>query len=177
MPQDHHRFYLIGGTCADPDIRLCKNRIAADIVEKCAGCFDRRNVMLARGWDPCSLIYRLHGSLAFPKSKLMRDDSCGDVEILTELCVKLEPVLIVGFDPVNAAIPESQESNSPVDLAIVFERIDFVILSQRIFNSFAQRIIRSIANAKNGHTIVVQPVAEMPVILGEIRRNKYEVHK
>ena len=83
----------------------------------------------------------------------------------------------VGFDPVYASIPESQECDGAIDLTVVFERIDFVILSQRVFNSFAQRVIRSIANAKNGDTIAVQSVTEMPVILREIRCNKNEVHK
>ena len=133
--------------------------------------------MLACRRDPCGFVHRLHGCLAFPQRKIIRLYSCGNVKILPQLCVKLQPVFVVGFDPVYAAIPESEECDGSIDLTVVFERIDFVILSQRVFNGFAQRVIRSIANAKNGDTIAVQPVTEMPVILREIRCNKNEVHK
>lgn len=110
-------------------------------------------------------------------SKIIRHDSRGDIEILPEPGVKPEPVLVVGFYPVDTSVSESQERDRAVDLVVVFERVNFVVFSQSIFNSYTERVVRSIANAKNGHTVAVQPVAEVPVILGEIRRNKYEVHK
>ena len=129
---------LEGGVSSDTDVRLCEYRISACLINKSACCFDGRYMMLACRRDSRGLVYRLHGCLAPPQSKLIRHYSRCDIEILPELCIQLKPVFIIGFDPVDASVFEREKGDGTVNLAVVFERVDFVILSQRVFNSFAE---------------------------------------
>ena len=161
--------YLIGCSRADSYVRFRKNRLSADLIDKLQRGVYCRHTVLARGRDARSLVNRLHCCLALPESQLAGLDSSCDVEILPQLCVKLKPVLVVGLDPVDAAMSESEVGDRAVDLAVILHGVHFVILSKRSFQVIVQRIVRSVSDAQNIHAVLVQPAAEVPGKLGDIK--------
>ena len=125
--------------------------------------------MLTGRRNACGPVNRLHCGLALPQRKLIRHDPCRNVEIFSEPCVQLQPVLIVGFDPVDASVFESKESNGAVDLAIVFHGIDLIILGKRSFEHVAERIIGSVPYAQDPDSVRVEPVAKIAEVIRKIR--------
>ena len=55
------------------------------------------------------------------------------MEFSPEAGIPLQPVFIVGFQPVDLSVLENQESNAAVHFLIVFKAANFVILVQAVF--------------------------------------------
>ena len=140
----------------------------ADLIDEGQSIFNGGYAVLAGGRDTCSLVDRLHSRFAFPERKLIRLYACRYVEILSQLSVEFQPVLVVGFDPVNTAVLESKICDRTVDLAVIFHGIHFIILSQRSFQIIVQRIIRSITDAQNVGAVKVQSVTEITEVIRKV---------
>ena len=66
-------------------------------------------------------------------------------------------------------MPESEVGDRAVDLAVILHGVHFVILSKRSFQVIVQRIVRSVSDAQNIHAVLVQPAAEVPEVVREVR--------
>ena len=89
-----------------------------------------------------------------------------------------QPVLVIGLQPVDAAILEGEEGHGTVNFVIVFHGTDLVILGQALLQLGHQLIIGLITNTQHIHAVVAQFTAELPIIGGEIRGNKNKIlHK
>ena len=53
-----------------------------------------------------------------------------DVEIRPQGSILLQPVLIVGLQPVNAAVLEDEKCHGPVHFVLIFQAADFVVFVQ-----------------------------------------------
>ena len=99
----------------------------------------------------------------------------GDVELGAQGGVALQPEFVVGFQPVDLAVLEGQESDGAVYFVPVFKAGDLVILMQGFAQLGTQLIIGAVADAENAHAVLLQLVAEHPVGIGEVRRQEDKV--
>ena len=131
--------------------------------------------MVAGGGNARFLVVFFHLALVLDAGHVLRLEAGGDVEIGTQGSVPLQPVLVVGFQPVDAAMLEREERHGTVDLIIIFEVADFVVLVQAFFQLRLQLIIGLVADAQHVHSVVFQLPAELPVVGGEVGRNKDKI--
>ena len=111
-----------------------------------------------------------------PRSDLGRLDPRRDVKIRAEARVFFEPVLVVGFEPVRVSVPGGEMRGGALDLVVVFERVDAIIFGERVLQRLIQRVERRVADPEDVRAVFLQPVAELPVGMGEIGGNEDEIH-
>ena len=102
-------------------------------------------------------------------------EAAGDVEIGAQSGIPLQPVFVVGLQPVDAAILEGEEGHGAVDLVIIFEAADLVILVQAVLQLRLQLIVGLVADAKDVHAVIFQLPAELPVVRREVRGDKDKI--
>ena len=56
----------------------------------------------------------------------------GDVEVGTQLCVLCQPEFVVGFQPVDLAVTESEVSNSLVHFVVVCQTVYLIIFGETV---------------------------------------------
>ena len=155
-------------------VRLDHNGIAHFLDE----LFAARKIVyhvVAGGGNARFLVVFFHFALVLDAGHILRLEAGGDVEIGTQGSVPLQPVLVVGFQPVDAAMLEREERHGTVDLIIIFEVADFVVLVQAFFQLRLQLIIGLVADAQHVHAVVFQLPAELPVVGREVGRNKDKI--
>ena len=131
--------------------------------------------MITGGYDTDLLIIFLHLGLVLDAGHVLHLEATGDVEVGTQLGVLFQPVFVVGLQPVDAAVLVDEEGNSAVDFVIVFQTANLVVLVQAVLQIGVQLIIRLIADTQHVHAVVLQLLAELPVVCREIGGNKNDV--
>ena len=76
------------------------------------------------------MVVFLHGGLVLDLVHLMELGAGGDVELGTQPCVTHQPVLVVGFQPVDLAIFIGEERNSLENLIIILQLADNSLIHQ-----------------------------------------------
>ena len=83
--------------------------------------------MVARHRDAGFYVKLLHPGLILNAGDIAYLETACDVEIRSQLRVPFQPVLIVGFQPVNAAVLEDEKCHSPVYFVLIFQAADLVV--------------------------------------------------
>ena len=99
------------------------------------------------------LIKLLHTGFAFDPWHITLLKSTGNVKSSSQLCILFQPVLVVGFQPVDRTIFKDQKCHTPVNFIIVFQVAYLIIFCQVLFQILAQFIIWLIADSQNIHAI------------------------
>ena len=97
------------------------------------------------------------------------------MEVGAQGSVPLQPVFVVGLQPVDAAILEGKKGHGAVDLVVVFQTAHLVVLVQAVLQLWLQLIVGLVADAQHIHSVVFQLTAELPVVGGEVGRNKNKI--
>ena len=131
--------------------------------------------MIARRGDARPVIVFLHAGLEADALDILVAEAPGDVEIGAQGGVLLQPVLVVGFQEVDAAVFEDEEGHRAVDLVVILHVVHTVILGQRLAQLGAQAVIGLVPDAEDVDAVVVQLMAEVPVVFGKIRGHEDHV--
>ena len=102
--------------------------------------------VVAGGGNARFLVVFFHLALVLDAGHILGLETGGDVEIGAQGSVPLQPVLVVGFQPVDAAVLECKERHRAVDLIVIFQAADFVVLVQALFQLRLQLIIGLVAD-------------------------------
>ena len=165
---------LVGIGCAHAVIRLYHHRVA-HLVDELPAALVIVHHVVACGGDAGLLVILLHLALVLDAGHIGGLEAGGDVEIGAQGCVPLQPVFIVGLQPVDSAILECKEGHGAVDLVVVFQTAHLVVLVQAVLQLRLQLIVGLVADAQHVHAVVFQLTAELPVVGGEVGRNKNEI--
>ena len=166
--------YLEGVAGAYAVVRLDHHRIAYH-VHKGLGVIPLLHQMVAGGRDACLGIVLLHLGLVLDAWDVLIMEAAVDVEVGAQMGITLQPVFVVGFQPVDAAVLADEEGNRLVYLVVVFQAADLVILVQAVLQLLPEVIIRAVADAQHPEAVVLQLAAEIPVVFREIRGKKYHI--
>ena len=165
---------LVGIGRAHAVVGLDHHRVAHLVDER----FAARKIVhhvVAGGGDARLPVILLHLALILDAGHIGSLEAGGDVEIGTEGGVALQPVFIVGLQPVDAAILEDEEGHGTVDLVVILKAADLIVFVQAVLQLGLQLLIRLVADAQNVQAIVFQLPAELPVVRGEVGRNENKV--
>ena len=160
---------------ADAHVRLDNDRIS-DFRDKSLSGFPAGYHMLPGCRDPCFQVQLLHQAFFLDETDSVGTDARGNVEIRPQPCVLLQPVFIHGLDPIDLSVFPGKERDRPVHLVIILQAVYPVILRQCGFQRGLQAVVRRVADSQYIDPVPAQPVAELPVGMGKMRRNKYKVH-
>ena len=131
--------------------------------------------VVAGGGDAGLLVILLHLALVLDAGHILGLEAGLDVEVRAQGRIPLQPVLVVGFQPVDAAILEGEERHRTVDLVIILQTADLIVFVQAVFQLRLQLIIGLVTDAQHIHAVVFQLPAELPVVGGEIGGDKDKV--
>ena len=166
------------GVCrADADVGLDDHGIAADLAQKSFRCGLIRHAVGAGGGHAGGGIECLHAGLVLPGGDLRRQHTGDDVKILAQAGILLQPVFVVGLEPIDAPVLEREERHRAVHLVIILHRIHAVILRQRVAQRLLQRVVGRVADTQHVDPVSLQPVAKLPVGMGKMRGNEDKIHK
>ena len=98
------------------------------------------------------------------------------MEVCAQARILLEPEFIVRLNPVDLAVLEGEEADSLDHLTVVIEMRQVVVLRQGILELIGERIIRTVADAEHIDAVLLEAVAEIPVVFRELRGDKDEIH-
>ena len=165
---------LVGVGSAHAVVRLYDHGIA-NPGNKVPAALDILHQMVAGHGNSGLLVVFLHAGFVLDAVQIAHLKTAGDVEVGAELCVLLQPVFVVGLQPVDAAILEGQEGHGPVYFVVVFQTAHLVILGQAVFQLRPQLVVGLVADAQHVQTVVFQLTAELPVVGGKIGGNEDDV--
>ena len=80
--------------------------------------------------DTCLLVVFLHAGFVLDAGHILRLKTAGDVKIRAQHRVTLQPVFIVAFQPIHAAVFRNEEGHRPVYFIVVFQTADLVVFIQ-----------------------------------------------
>ena len=101
----------------------------------------------------------------------------GHMEIRPQAGILLQPELVVGLNPVNLAVLKGKEGHSSVHLVIIRQVRHKVVFRQSLLEPFVQIIIGAVTDTQHIHAVLVQTVAEIPIMLGKMGRDKHKIHQ
>ena len=160
--------------CPYSIIRFYDHRIA-DFFDKFLTFFQSIYQMIACCRDSRLYIVCFHLRFVFdPRNIVLLKTAC-DMEGGTESGITLQPVLVVGLQPVDASVLEDQECNRTVYFFLIFETADLIVFIQAVFQSLAQFLIRLISDPEDIQPVFLEFPAEHPVIFRKIWRNKQKI--
>ena len=159
---------------ANTVVRLDYNGIA-NLVGKRAGIFKVIHDVVTGGGNTCLSIVLLHSRLILNLKHVCFLEAGSNMELGTQLCVTLQPVLIVGFQPVDLAVLVGKERNCTEYFIVVFQGIYLVVFMQSTAQFRQKIVIRAITNTQHTQTIVLQFSAELPVVYRKVRGNKNKI--
>ena len=165
---------LVGIGSAHTVVRLDHHRVAHFLHELLAACQIVHHV-IAGGGDAGLLVILLHLALVLDAGHIRGLEAGSDVEIGAQGGVPLQPVFIVGLQPVDGTVLEGKKGHSAVDLIVVFQTAHLVVFVQAVLQLRLQLIVGLVADAQHVHAIVLQLPAELPVVGGEVRRDKNKI--
>ena len=122
-------------------------------------------------------VIRLHAGLALEAGDLADVRPGGDVEVRPQPGVLLQPVLVVGLQPVDLPVLEGEKGHGPEHLVIVLQGVHPVVLRQRVFQALLQGVVGAVPNAQDIDAPAAQAVAEVPIGVGELGGNKDKIHR
>ena len=131
--------------------------------------------MVARHRDAGFLVVFLHFGFVLDAGNVGDLEAAGDVEVGAQLGVAFQPVFVVGFQPVDAAVFEDEEGHGAVHFVIVFQTGNLVVFVEAGFQFRFQFFIRLVADSQYVQAVLFQFTAEHPVVGGEVRRDKDKV--
>ena len=176
--QEGAQFFLIGQPVgvgsAHAVVGLDDHRVA-DLFDELLAALKVIHHVIAGGGDAGLLVVLLHLALILDAGHVLGLEAAGDVEIGAQSGIPLQPVFVVGLQPVDAAILEGEEGHGAVDLVIIFEAADLVILVQAVLQLRLQLIVGLVADAEDVHAVVFQLPAELPVVRREVRGDKDKI--
>ena len=178
-------FFLVGQKClqllvggkavgirsAHAVVRLDHHRVAHLRHKGLAACKVIHHVV-AGGGDTGLLIVLLHLALVLDAGHIRGLEAAGDVEIGAQGGISLQPVFIVGLQPIDAAI---LEGDGAVYLVVVFQAVHLVVLVQACLQLRLQLLVGLVADAQHVQAVVLQFPAELPVVRGEVGGDKNKV--
>ena len=165
---------LVGIGCAHAVIRLYHHRVA-HLVDELPAALVIVHHVVACGGDAGLLVILLHLALVLDAGHILGLEARLDVEVRAQGRIPLQPVLVVGFQPIDAAILEGEERHRPVDLVIILQTADLIVFVQAVFQLRLQLIIGLVTDAQHVHAVVFQLPAELPVVGGKIGGDKDKV--
>ena len=158
-------FPSVGGTHAV--VRLGHHRVP-HLFNKGAGGGGAGHQMPPCGGNARLGVGGLHFGLVLDEGHVLGLETGGNVEIGAQAGVPLQPVFVVGLQPVDAPMLERQKRHSAIHLIVVFQIGDFVIFVDAGAQIFAQLIVGLVTDAQHVHAVVFQLAAELPVVGGKI---------
>ena len=161
---------------ADANIGLDDDRIPDLLHEFSAGC-PVCDTVLAGSGNAGVQVNLLHPGFFLDVFNPVRLNAGGNVEIRPQPGILLQPVLIHGLNPADLTVSEGKEGDRPVNLIIVLQGIHPVIFRKRFLQAAFQAVVRGVANAQHVYAVPLQPVAELPVGVRKMRRDKHEIHR
>ena len=99
----------------------------------------------------------------------------GDVEVGAQLGVPLQPILVVGLQPIDLPVLEGEEGRAPVDLAVVLQIVHLVVFAEALLEALAQFAVGLVPDAQHVYAVGLQLPAEEPIVGGEIGGDKDEI--
>lgn len=102
-------------------------------LNKLAGCTDGADHVVTGNRNTGSAITFFHLALEFDAlDEIILCTGC-NVEVGTQLCVHFQPILVVGFQPIDFSVMESEITDGADHLIVVPKIVHTVILRQTIF--------------------------------------------
>ena len=136
----------------DTVIRFCDNRVAYFTNEIQTALIVVYHVVTGhRNAD--TLIIFFHAGFVFDAWHVFVMKTARNIEICTQTGILLQPVFIIGFQPVNATVMPDKVADSTIDLVIVFQAVYFIIFLQAFLKFRAQVVIRTVADTEDIHTV------------------------
>ena len=168
-------FELIGSCSANAHIRLDDDRVS-DLFDKRFHVFKRVDHDVPSDRNAGLAVELFHVALALEAFHLIRLQAGRNVEIGAQAGILLEPVFIVGLEPVDLAVAERKVRDTAVDRIVVFQRIDFIVFSQRRFQVRMEIIKRRVADAEHVDSVLLQPNDKKAEDRREIGGNENKIH-
>jgi len=162
---------LVGAGGAHAVVGLGHGGIAHRL-QKGAAALQVIHQVVAGGGDAGLGVELLHSGLVADPGHILILEAAGDVEVRPQAGVHGQPVLVVGLQPVDAAVLEGEEGHRPVDLVIIFQTAHLVILIETVLQVGTQLVIGLVADAQHIHAVVFQFAAELPVVGGKVGGDK-----
>src|SRR5699024_7302175 len=165
---------LVGVRGAHAVVRLDHHGVA-HLVDELAAAVEVVHHVVTGGGDAGLLVIGLHLALVLDAGDVLDVEAGGDVEVGPQAGVLLQPVLVVGLQPVDLAVREGEEGHRAVDLVVGFQAADLVVFVQARVRLRHQLVVRLVADAQHAHPVVFQLMAERPVVGGEARGDEDKV--
>ena len=164
-------FELVGRRGANAVVRLDHHRIA-DLFDKGAAAGPVIHQMVAGNGNAHLLIVFLHLGFVLDAGQVVYLKTAVDVKVGAQMRILLQPVFVVGFQPVDPSVFKGKESNGTVYLVVVFHRADLVVFGQTLLQFRHQLVVGLITDAQHVHAVVSHFSAELPVVGGKVGGNK-----
>ena len=165
---------LVGVGGAHAVVRLDHHRPAHLLDELQAPLFIVHQVV-TRGWNASLLVELLHPGLVFDPGDISLLETGGDAEVGAQPGVPLQPILVVGLQPVNPSVAEDEIGHGPVYLVIVLQAVHLVVLVQAVLQLACKLVVGRVAHAQHVQAVVFQLPAELPVVGREVGGNEDHV--
>ena len=105
----------------------------------------------------------LHLALVLDGGDVVVLDARGNIEVRAQAGVLLQPVLVVGLNPVYLAPLVGQPGYGTVHLVVVLQVVHLVVVRNAATELLGQIPVVGIGNGQYVHAILFEPGAEMPV--------------
>ena len=165
---------LVGVRGAHAVVRLDHHGVAY-LVDELTAAIEVVHHVVTGGGDAGLLVISLHLALVLDAGDVLQMEAGGDVEVGPQAGVLLQPVFVVGLQPVDLAVLEGEESHGAVDFVVVLQTAHFVVFVQALLQLGHQLVVGLVADAQHVHAVVLQLVAELPVVGGEVRGDEDKV--
>ena len=165
---------LVGAGCAHAVVGLDDDGVAHDVDELLA-LIEIVHDVVAGGLDAHGLVVGLHLGLVLDALHVRNLEAGGDVEVGAQHGVALQPVLVVALQPVDAAVLADEERHGAVHLVVVLHGADLVVLGQAGAQLGQQVVVGAVTHAQHAQAVVLQVLAELPVVGGEVGGDEDEV--
>ena len=104
-----------------------------NFVHKFLGGFFCGDAVAARGRNLSCGVKFFHVKFIFPARDLFRPDSACNVKVTAQAGVAFKPILVVGFNPIDAAILKCKEGHGAIHFVVVFHVVDKIIFGKAVF--------------------------------------------
>ena len=109
-----------------------------------------------------------HAGFALYYGELLGPHS-GDIEILPQPGVLLQPVLIIALEPVDFSVLKTEKGDRAVHLVIVFHGVDPIILCQSSLQCIIEGIVWGIPDSQHVDSVCVQLNTEITIVYRKMR--------
>ena len=131
-----------------PVVRLCHHRVS-HLVGEVQALLQGVHHVVAGGGNPRLLIVFFHLGFIFDPGNILLLEAAGDVEVRAQPGIPLQPVLVVGLQPVDAAVLVGQKGHRPVHLVVILQVGHLVVLRQAVLQPLRQLVVGLIADSQH----------------------------